>query len=134
MKYAVQAVILNDKGEVLAVSRKDDHNDFGLVGGKMDPTDESIFDALQREVKEETGLTVYEWESELIFAMHKDGYMGYTYLFQNYHDEDEFGSDEPHVLKWTTFDEVIAGSFGEWNQMVSDSLDGIGINFKKNAD
>lgn len=132
MKYAVQAVILNDKGEVLAVSRKDNHEDFGLPGGKMDPTDESIFDALQREVKEETGLTVFEWASELVFAMHKDGYMGYTYLCKEYFDEDEFGSDEPHVLKWTTFDEVIAGSFGEWNQMVSDSLDGIGIKFKKN--
>ena len=28
IKYTVTAVILNDNNEVLAVSRKDDHNDF----------------------------------------------------------------------------------------------------------
>jgi 8-oxo-dGTP pyrophosphatase MutT (NUDIX family) len=131
LKYAVQAVIFNEKGEVLAVSRKDNHEDFGLPGGKMDPTDESIFDALQREVKEETGLTVFEWCSELIFSMHKDGYMGYTYLCKQYFDEDDFGSDEPHVIKWTNFETICNGSFGKWNRLVSESLDSMGVKYLK---
>lgn len=40
MKEAVQVVILNDEGEVLAVSRKHDHNDFGLVGGSIEYKEE----------------------------------------------------------------------------------------------
>ena len=58
IQYAVQVVLFNDKGEVLAVSRKDDHNDFGLIGGKMDPEDRTTWDAAVRETKEETGLDI----------------------------------------------------------------------------
>ena len=61
MKEAVQIVILNEKNEVLAVSRKDNHKDFGLPGGKVDPEDFSNVDAIIREVKEETGLDINMW-------------------------------------------------------------------------
>lgn len=54
--YAVSALIIND-GRILAVSRKTNHSDFGLPGGKLDPG-ESFKEALIREVMEETGLTV----------------------------------------------------------------------------
>ncbi len=57
MKEVVLIVLLNDNGEVLAVSRKTDHNDFGLVGGKVDEG-ESIEDAAFRETLEETGLNI----------------------------------------------------------------------------
>lgn len=56
MITAVVAAIF-DKGKVLSVSRKTDHNDRGFPGGKCDPgeTDEQ---AIIREVFEETGLTI----------------------------------------------------------------------------
>lgn len=54
---AVQIVLLNKKGEVLAVSRKHDHNDFGLIGGKVDEG-ENVVEAAIRETKEETGLDI----------------------------------------------------------------------------
>lgn len=48
-------VILNYKNELLAVSRKNDHSDFGLPGGKLDEG-ETFFEAALRELFEETGL------------------------------------------------------------------------------
>lgn len=121
MKESVQVVLLNNKGEVLAVSRKNDHTDFGIIGGKVD-NNETIEQAAIRETKEETGLDIYNLK--LIFAMHKDGYMGYTYLCDyngNIH------TDEPHIVKWTSFETVINGSFGEWNTLVAESLQNMDI-------
>jgi len=127
MKEAVQVVILNKDGEVLAVSRKHDHNDFGLVGGKVDEG-ETLIEAIIRETKEETGLTIYKKDLIQIFSMHRDNYMGYTYLIDKYDGEIE--TDEPHVVKWTTFDEIIRKTFGKWNKMVAESLESMGVKFK----
>lgn len=55
--YSVVAVITDDQGRFLAVSRKDDHDDLGLPGGKIEPG-ESPEEAVVRELYEETGLNV----------------------------------------------------------------------------
>lgn len=125
LDYAVQAVILNDDNQVLAVSRKDDHNDFGLVGGKKDKSDFRLEHAIIREIKEETGLFVREKDLTLIFVMHKGDYMGYTYLVKEWHGNIQ--TDEPHVVKWTSIEEVAKGSFGHWNELVNQSLISMGI-------
>ena len=125
IKYAVQAVILNNNGEILAVSRKENHSDFGLVGGKKDDCDFKLEHAIIREIKEETGLFVREKDLQLIFSMHRGGYMGYTYLVKEWYGEIE--TDEPHVVKWTSIEEVMNGSFGEWNELVYESLKSMGV-------
>jgi len=93
---SAQVILINPEGYVLGVSRKDDHNDFGLPGGKMDPedNDDPKITAV-RETKEETGLDITNLR--LIFAIHKDGFMGYTYL-ADYSGNIEH--NEPHVVKW----------------------------------
>jgi 8-oxo-dGTP pyrophosphatase MutT (NUDIX family) len=58
--FSVTALLVKD-GLVLAVSRKNDPNDFGLPGGKIDPGETSD-QALARELKEETGLEVLAYE------------------------------------------------------------------------
>ena len=126
MKKAAQVVLLNEEGLVLAVSRKTDHNDFGLPGGKMDPEDESVEAAAIRETKEETGLDIFDLQ--LVFAMHRDGFMGHTFIAKY---SGEIKHNEPHVVKWTPFQTILDGSFGKYNQMVSESLDSIGIVYKK---
>jgi 8-oxo-dGTP pyrophosphatase MutT (NUDIX family) len=135
MRYTVQAVIFNEEGQVLGVSRKDNHSDFGLVGGKVDEEDYNAWNghtplerALVRETKEETGLDINIATSEMVFSIHKDGFMGHTYLIYDW--SGEIHTDEPHVVKWTTFDELIAGSFGKYNKMVAESLTDMGIKFK----
>lgn len=125
IKVSAQVVLINDEGLVLGVSRKHDHNDFGLPGGKMDSEDGN--DPMQtaiRECKEETGLDVTDLK--LVFAIHKGGNMGFTYL-ANY--SGEINHNEPHVVKWVPFQTLVRGSFGRYNQLVAESLDDMDIDY-----
>lgn len=123
MKYTAQVILVNPQGLVLGVSRKDNHKDFGLCCGKMekedhgDPTNTAI-----REAYEETGLNVYNLR--LVFAMHKDGYMCYTYLADY---KGEINHNEPHVVKWVHYAELTKGSFGNYNKLVGESLEDMGV-------
>ncbi len=125
IKYSVTAVILNDKNEVLAVSRKDDHNDFSLPGGWVDDKDTSLEMAICREIKEETGLVVKPTNLLQLLSMHRGASMSYSYYVKEY--EGEIETDEPHIVKWTDFEEIKDGSFGYWNTLVEMSVDNFGI-------
>lgn len=127
MKITAQVVLFNEEGLVLAVSRKDNHNDFGLPGGKMSEEDSNNprLTAI-RETKEETGLDVYDLN--LIFSIHKGGFMGYTYLAKY---KGKIDYNEPHVVKWVPFEVIMNGSFGKYNTLVSESLDDMGIKYQK---
>lgn len=125
IKYSVTAVILNDKGQVLAVSRKDDHSDFGLIGGWVDTKDDSLEIALCREIKEETGLIVKPTNLLQVLSMNRGGNMSYSYYVKDY--EGEIETDEPHIVKWTDFDEIKNGSFGYWNTLVEMSVNNFGF-------
>lgn len=126
MKITAQVVLINPEGLILGVSRKDDHNDFGLIGGKMDPQDNNdpIMTAI-RETREETGLEISNLR--LVFAIHKEGFMGYTYLADY---SGEINHNEPHVVKWLPMERLVLGSFGKYNQMVSESLDDMGVKYQ----
>jgi 8-oxo-dGTP pyrophosphatase MutT (NUDIX family) len=127
MQYTAQVVLINPEGLVLGVSRKDNHEDFGLPGGKMEPIDngEPKFTAI-REAFEETGLQISNLR--LVFAMHKDGYMGHCYLADY---KGEINHNEPHAVKWVPFETLIKGSFGKYNEMVCESLNNMGVSFIK---
>lgn len=125
-----QVVLLNPEGFVLGVSRKNNHADFGLPGGKMDPEDNNdpMVTAI-RECKEETGLDITNLR--LIFAIHKNNNMGYTYLADY---SGEINHNEPHVVKWVPFQVLINGSFGRYNELVSESLFSMGVDFRLDID
>lgn len=114
MKKAVQVILINENNEVLAVSRKTDHNDFGLPGGKMEDCDSSTEECIIRECKEETGLDIYD-----LVLIHNSVWGSreqFTYLAK-YKDQ-PINTTEPHVVKWTSREEIINGSFGEYNKIV----------------
>lgn len=118
-------VLINPDGLVLGVSRKDNHNDFGLVGGRMDPEDlDNPMNTAIRECKEETGLDITDLK--LVFAIHKGGNMGFTYLAKY---DGEINHNEPHVVKWVEFQTLVRGSFGRYNQLVAESLDDMDIDY-----
>lgn len=126
MNGTVQVVLLNTDGLVLGVSRKTDHNDFGLVGGSLEDYDTTAEAGAIRETKEETGLDISNLRL-IYLKTSSDGRIGYTYLADYTGD---IAYDEPHVVKWTTFSELIKGSFGRWNLEVYHSLLNLGENVK----
>jgi len=119
-------VLINEQGLVLGVSRKDDHSKMGLPGGKMEPEDllDSKTTAI-RECKEETGLDIDDLI--LAFAIHKDGSMCFTYIAKY---SGIISHDEPHLVKWIPFIELLNGTFGDYNKMLSKSLDDMGIMYQ----
>lgn len=130
MDISACVVLINDEGLVLGVSRKDDLTSMGLAGGKMEPNDhgKSEFTAI-REVYEETGLHISNLR--LVFAMHKNGNMGYTYLADY---KGEINHNEPHIVKWVPFQSLLMGSFGKYNQLVLESLKDMGVKVVENPD
>ncbi len=70
------AIIEVEEEKIVTVSRKNDENDMGLPGGKIEHG-ESPYSAMVREIKEETGLTVKN-----AFLLDKRKYDGHdTYCF-----------------------------------------------------
>lgn len=121
MKVVGCTVIYNELNQVLCVSRKTDHTDFGLPGGKME--DEDMSDprfAACRETEEETGIVLLPSDLTLVYACHHDGFMTYTYMANKHYGE--INHNEPHIVKWGSFQDLIAGSFGEYNKNVLDSI------------
>ena len=127
MKVSAQVVLINPEGLVLGVSRKNDHDDFGLIGGKMEEPDKTPEDTAIRETLEETGLKISNLR--LVLAIHKNGYMSYTYLADY---EGEINHNEPHVVRWLPMERLVMGSFGKYNKLVSESLKDMGVDFQYN--
>ena len=75
LPVAVGALLIRANGDVLAASRKNDHNDLGLPGGKLEPG-ETEHQALVRELLEETGVRAVRYHR--LFGMPDPG--GYWFV------------------------------------------------------
>ncbi|WP_243633295.1 NUDIX domain-containing protein [Paenibacillus xerothermodurans] len=68
------AIIRDEDGRIL-LQQRSDYGDWGLPGGGMDPG-ESVQETMIREVYEETGLTVKQYE---LYAIYSGSRMKYNY-------------------------------------------------------
>ncbi len=115
MKKAVCALIFRGD-KILGVSRKDNPNDFGLIGGKVEDN-ETLPHALQREIYEETGLNIIK--GKLVFTRFDDDVMSYTYVCDV---EGEVKTNESGVVKEVTWEDLFNGSFGDYNRRLYKTL------------
>ena len=119
MKLAVVALIIKD-GYILGISRREDKTKYGLIGGKVDAkSNESLEEALLREVKEETSLEVNSYIK--IYNRIEYGSDGIDFYTTCYYIPSWSGtlsnSDEGECI-WLTKEEIILtkAAFGEYNQ------------------
>ena len=111
-------------GQVLAVSRKDNHSDMGLPGGKIDPG-ETPEQALTRELLEEIGVRVKEFK--VIFE-DLDRVVGgelrpcRAYLIETW--EGEPVSQETAIINWVYPSQLLepTNSFHQYNQKLFDHI------------
>lgn len=126
--FSVTALFVKD-GLVLAVSRKNNPNDFGLPGGKIDPG-ETPEDALFREVFEETGLGVGEFR---VAFEDQDRVEGgeprpcRTYLVVSW--DGDLKTKEAGVVKWVEPSVITdpTTSFHEYNTRLFNHLEETGL-------
>lgn len=116
MKRAVCALIFTNSNKILAVSRKYDPTDFGLVGGKVDPG-ETPEEALVRETKEETGLDLTEYKQ--VFEIEDSGFICTTYLCKA---SGQVSSSEKGIVKEVDWMELLNGTFGSYNSQLFNHL------------
>ncbi|MBC7321216.1 NUDIX domain-containing protein [bacterium] len=80
INVAVRAIILDEEGRILFIQRKDNKR-WVLPSGSLE-IDESITDALKREVLEETGLIVKSYELISVYSHPKYSYISHGYEYQ----------------------------------------------------
>ena len=77
-----------------------------------------MYEALVRELKEETGLDVIK---AVPIYFREDGiYVTVVYLISEY--SGDIYTEEAGVVKWVTFEELKHGAFSEYNTMLEEHL------------
>lgn len=111
----VVLAILSKEGKVLAVSRKNNKNDFGLPGGKVE-SGETVQEALVREVLEETGFLCED--SSLSNSSEYNGAIVHCFEIHKFRKLED--SKEDGVIKWVSRDflKQPIHSFWDYNEKV----------------
>lgn len=113
-RLAACVLVQNAEGQFLAVSRKNNPGDFGLPGGKVD-AGETPVEAAVRELREETGLSADINSMKLVFVADDGEYATYTYVGNV---NGEVLTSEPGVVQWVSADELLRGSFADYNRQL----------------
>jgi 8-oxo-dGTP pyrophosphatase MutT (NUDIX family) len=117
---AVCILVLNDN-KVLGVSRKDNPNDFGLPGGKVEEDDyinpNPLEHAAKRELLEETGLIITSLKN--VYSAPLGKYIATCFLAEV---EGSIFTHESGVVKWCDKEEIISGCFGEYHKKMFEEV------------
>jgi ADP-ribose pyrophosphatase YjhB (NUDIX family) len=110
---AALAIVQKD-GLLLSISRENDFEDFGLVGGKLEPG-ENWLAGLVREVREEAKVEiisanlVHEGDTE-------DAHYVRVYVCRLEEYPETFPVNPEGVVKWARPEELVSGCFQRFNR------------------
>lgn len=120
LRLAATALIYKDGlfvSPLLGVARKDNHQLFGLPGGKVDDG-ETTLEAMVREVWEETGLQVKE--AIPLFFREEEAFLAVVYLVTRW--SGEIATEESGKVEWVDFATLKRGSFPDYNAALEHHL------------
>jgi 8-oxo-dGTP pyrophosphatase MutT (NUDIX family) len=123
--YASVALIINPSDPTnlfLGISRKHNHEDFGLIGGKIE-SGETPDKAVIREVKEETNLDIdtHNIVYAKILEDHERIVICYECTVSNL--DDLRSPEDEGIVKWVTREELESGSYSTYNKSLFEVLD-----------
>lgn len=127
--FGVSVLIMNDKGQVLAVARRADPNDWALAGGKVDP-DETEEEAAIRECFEETGIKI--WNLKEVHRRNVGPDLGVSFTCE-WSGEPTHQEGEPEC-KWVEPEVLTRGVFGEYNKSLLSKLGILKLENQKDGD
>ena len=110
-KKAVCGLLFHNN-KILSVSRKDNHNDFNLFGGKLEKG-ETWKEALIRECYEETGYSVNI--IPVYYEAMCDDTLVRTYICIATDWDLDYPERDLAVVKYLSPSELTSGSFGDYN-------------------
>lgn len=126
--FTVVGVMIRPDRKILAVSRKDNHNDFGLPGGKIEPRDgppkspRTFKAAIRREINEETGLdapVVQEvFQAPCLDKAARLPSLAFWVPYWFGEPEDREGA----ITRWVDPSVVMLGSYGQYNAQLFEHL------------
>ena len=114
---AAVCAIIQDKatGKILSVSRKNNHTDMNLPGGKVD-FGETLKEALVRELLEETGYSIKNISEDMYVDMDNSFIVS---CFKAEIDCDKKRLDiskDEGIFDWISIDKLLNGSYNNYNK------------------
>jgi len=108
---------------MLGVSRKDDHDDWGLPGGKVE-REETYLQGAVRECLEETGILVVESKLHEVFRgpARTPGRMMVVFRAEDWCKQSEPREGEGRVA-WIHWTDLERGSFGDFHKVFHQAFD-----------
>lgn len=104
--FAVLALVVDTDGDVLAITRRNCADDWGLIGGKVDPG-ETPTQALIREVREEAGIEVQEDDIMRVFTRDENTSPCWTYFVKSFKGSPR-AMENGFKVRWISREELLS--------------------------
>ena len=102
MRRAVCILVFNNDGKILSISRRNNPNQWGLVGGKVDDGELSA-EAMAREFKEEVGVHIHAQHLEPLYCgvcYGEENFFCTTFMYPYTISEERFVPEEGMLVKY----------------------------------
>lgn len=108
--FSVVALFVDVDGEVLSITRRGVDDDWGLIGGKVEASDEDAEAAIIREVLEETGVKVAREDLLHIYARYDsrkpDDKVCFCFFVKQYRNSPR-AMENGFKVRWVPFEKLL---------------------------